>query len=322
MSGFEKFVKFVTKYVTLWVILCAVFAYFVPTPFKPYGGTIPWFLGIIMLSMGLSMTPNDFKLVLTRPKDVIVGIVTLYAFMPLVGLGLGTVFNLDPMLTVGLVLLGCTPTGTSSNVMTFLAKGDKALAVTVSSLSTIVAPVVMPMLLLFYVGKYLPIDAVGLFMSIIKIVIIPIALGLLIHKFFNKQMPVILKVVPMATVAAIVCIISVIVALNVERLQAVAGMAALTLVLYTGIGLAIGYGVARLLRMKAPKRKAMTFIVGVQNTALAVTLGITYFDPMSAIPGAIGVVWTTVFCSFVASLWGNKTEDAAEAAPPAQGTAH
>ena len=221
MSGFEKFVKFVTKYVTLWVILCAVFAYFVPTPFKPYGGTIPWFLGIIMLSMGLSMTPNDFKLVLTRPKDVIVGIVTLYAFMPLVGLGLGTVFNLDPMLTVGLVLLGCTPTGTSSNVMTFLAKGDKALAVTVSSLSTIVAPVVMPMLLLFYVGKYLPIDAVGLFMSIIKIVIIPIALGLLIHKFFDKQMPVILKVVPLATVAAIVCIISVIVALNVERLQAV-----------------------------------------------------------------------------------------------------
>ena len=188
MTGFEKFVKFVTKYVTLWVILCAVFAYFVPTPFKPYGGTIPWFLGIIMLSMGLSMTPNDFKLVLTRPKDVIVGIVTLYAFMPLVGLGLGTIFNLDPMLTVGLVLLGCTPTGTSSNVMTFLAKGDKALAVTVSSLSTIVAPVVMPMLLLFYVGKYLPIDAVGLFMSIIKIVIIPIALGLLIHKFFEKQM--------------------------------------------------------------------------------------------------------------------------------------
>ena len=100
MSGFEKFVKFVTKYVTLWVILCAVFAYFVPAPFKPYGGTIPWFLGIIMLSMGLSMTPNDFKLVLTRPKDVIIGIVTLYAFMPLVGLGLGTIFHLDPMLTV------------------------------------------------------------------------------------------------------------------------------------------------------------------------------------------------------------------------------
>ena len=206
--------------------------------------------------------------------------------------------------------------------MTFLAKGDKALAVTVSSLSTIVAPAVMPVLLLFYVGKYLPIDAVGLFMSIVKIVIIPIALGLLIHKCFTKQMPVILKVVPLATVGAIICIISVIVALNVERLQAVAGMAALTLVLYTAIGLLIGYTVARLLRMKAPKRKAMTFIVGVQNTALAVTLGITYFDPMSAIPGAIGVVWTTVFCSFVASLWGNKTEDTTEAVPPAQGTAH
>lgn len=119
-----------------------------------------------------------------------------------------------------------------------------------------------------------------------------------------------LKIVPLTTVLAIICIIAVIVALNVERLQNVAGIAALTLVLYTGIGLVIGYGVARILRMSVPKRKAMTFVVGVQNTALAVTLGITYFDPLSAIPAAIGVVWTTVFCSFVASMWGNKTEEA------------
>ena len=310
MAGFEKCIKFVTKYVTVWVILTALFAFFFPEPFKPYGGSVSWCLGIIMLSMGLSMTPNDFKLVFTRPKDVIIGIVTLDIAMPLVGLGLGTVFNLDPMLIGGLVLLGCAPTGTTSNVMTFLAKGDKALAVTISSLSTILAPFVMPALLLCYVGKYLPIDAVGLFLSIIKIVIVPIALGLLIHKFCEKQMGTILKIVPLTTVLAIICIIAVIVALNVERLQNVAGIAALTLVLYTGIGLVIGYGVARILRMSVPKRKAMTFVVGVQNTALAVTLGITYFDPLSAIPAAIGVVWTTVFCSFVASMWGNKTEEA------------
>lgn len=293
MAAMEKFVKFLTKYVTLWVILCAVVAFLVPALFKPYGGSISWCLGLIMLSMGLSMTLNDFKLVLTRPKDVICGVIAVNLFMPLVGLALGTILNLDPMLTVGLVLLGCTPTGTSSNVMTFLAKGDKALAVTVSSLSTIVAPVIMPLLLLFYIGKYVPIDAIGLFMSIIKIVIVPISIGLLIHKFCKKQMKTILIFIPMVTVFAIMTIVSVVVALNVERLQAVAGMAALSLVLYTAIGCVIGYCVVRLLRMQVAKRKAMTFIVGVQNTALAVTLGITYFDPMSAIPGAIGVVWTT-----------------------------
>ena len=152
MSAFSKFVKFLTKYVTIWVILCAIIAYFFPTPFKPYGGSISYALGIIMLSMGLSMTPNDFKLIFSRPKDVIIGVVTLYIFMPLVGLGIGKALGLAPMLVVGFVLLGCCPTGTTSNVMTLLAKGDKALSVTISSISTIIAPFIMPALLLFYAG--------------------------------------------------------------------------------------------------------------------------------------------------------------------------
>jgi len=309
MTSFAKFVKFLTKYVTVWVILCAILAYFFPAPFKPYGGSISYCLGIIMLGMGLSMTPNDFKLIFSRPKDVIIGVATLYIFMPLVGLGIGTVLGLSPMLIVGFVLLGCCPTGTTSNVMTLLAKGDKALSVTISSISTIIAPILMPAMLLFYVNQYVSIDTIGLFLSIVKIVIIPIVLGLLIHKIFKKQLPVILQVMPLCTVLAILGIILVVVALNVERLQTVAGMAALALALYTLIGLIIGYGVSKLLRMPPAKGKAMTFVVGVQNTALAVTLGVTYFDPLAAIPAAIGVVWTTVFCSFVASVWGNRTPD-------------
>lgn len=320
MGGFARFVKFLTKYVTVWVILCAIFAYFYPTPFKPFGSSISYALGVIMLSMGLSMTPNDFKLIFSRPKDVIIGVVTLYIFMPLVGLGIGTVLGLSPMLIVGFVLLGCCPTGTSSNIMTFLAKGDKALSVTISSISTIIAPIIMPAILMFYVGQYLSIDTIGLFLSIVKIVIIPIVLGLLIHKLFERQLPVIQQVIPLFTVLAVLVIILVVVALNVERLQTVAGMAALAMVIYTLIGLAIGFGVSKLLRMPQAKGKAMTFVVGVQNTALAVTLAVTYFDPLAAIPGAIGVVWTTVFCSFVASLWGNRTPDA-PVPTPVQSTA-
>lgn len=312
MATVERIIQFIAKYVTLWVILIAVLAYVMPEPFMPYGGCIPVCLGIIMLGMGLSMSPNDFRLVFTRPKDVIVGVLTLYVCMPLVGLGIGKLLGLAPMLVVGLVLLGCSPTGTTSNVMTFLAKGDKALSVTISSLSTLLAPVIMPLLLLLYAGTYLAIDGMALFLSIVKIVLIPIMLGLLIRKLFAKQMPLVLKFVPLATVLAILLVISVVVALNVERLRAVAIMAALAIVLYTGCGLAIGYGVGKILHASPPRRKALTFVVGVQNTALAVALGITYFDPLSALPAAVGVVWATVFCSFVASIWGNRTADTSE----------
>ena len=170
-------------------------------------------------------------------------------------------------------------------------------------------PQIMPVLLLFYVKQYVDIDAVGLFISIIQIIIIPIVLGLIVNKVCKKQMPVIQKIVPLFTVLALLGIILVVVALNVERLQTVALMAAVAMILYTVIGLIVGFSVSRILRMPQAKGKAMTFVIGVQNTALAVTLGITYFDPLAAIPGAIGVVFTTVFCSFIASLWGNRTAE-------------
>lgn len=309
-----RFVKIVTKYTTLWVILGAVLAFVTPDTFKSFGGSIPFLLGIIMLGMGISMTPNDFKLVFTQPRNVIIGVLMVYAFMPLVALGLGTALQLPAALTVGLVLLGCSCTGTTSNIMTFLANGDKALTVTISSISTMAAPVLTPALLMFYVGKYMPIDAAGLFMSIIKVVIVPIALGLLIHKFFNNHMNTINTIIPLASVVSLICIIAIVVSLNVERLSGVAGMAFLVCILYTSAGMAIGYIISRLLRMKSDKRKAYTFVCGVQQTALSVTLAITYFDPMSAIPPAILIVWTTVFGTLIASIWKGRTKSEDHAA--------
>lgn len=220
-------VKFITKYTTLWVILGAAVAFVTPETFKGFGGTIPFLLGIIMLSMGLSMTPG---------------------------------------------------------------------------------------LLMLYVGKYMPIDAVGLFMSIIKVVIVPIVLGLLIHRFFDKYMDTINTVVPVASVVSVVFIIAVVVSLNVERLNGVAEMAFLACVLYTSAGMAIGYIISRLLRLPVDKRKAYTFVCGVQQTALSVTLAITYFDPISAIPPAILSVWTTVFGTLVASVWKSRTKPADDTA--------
>ena len=140
MGDWKKCIAFMAKYVPLWVIISAGIAYMWPHLFRDYKVVISPCLSLIMLGMGLSMTPQDFKLIILRPKDVIIGILTVYICMPLVGIGLGKVLGLSPMLAVGLILLGCSPTGTTSNVMTFLAKGDKALSVTISSISTMLAP--------------------------------------------------------------------------------------------------------------------------------------------------------------------------------------
>lgn len=306
MGDWKKCIAFMAKYVPLWVIISAGIAYMWPHLFRDYKVVISPCLSLIMLGMGLSMTPQDFKLIILRPKDVIIGILTVYICMPLVGIGLGKVLGLSPMLAVGLILLGCSPTGTTSNVMTFLAKGDKALSVTISSISTMLAPLVMPTLLMFYAGTYMNVDGMALFMSIIKIVIVPVVLGLVIRKAAAKYMDTILALVPATTIFAIVTVTLVVVALNVKLLQAVALEVAVALVLYTFCGLALGFAISKLLRMPAEKGKAMTFVVGVQNTALAVALAVQYFDPVAALPGAIGVVWTTICCSFIASVWAGR----------------
>lgn len=299
-------IRFLTRYLTVWIVFAAVIALLFPEPFR-HGGWIPYLIGCIMLSMGLSLTPEDFKLVLTRPRDVILGIVVVYVCMPLVGMGIGTLLGLSPMLIVGLILVGCTPTGSTANVMTMLADGDKALSVTASSLSTLLSPVITPALLMLYVGQYMPIDAVSMFLGIVKIVIVPIVFGLLIRKAMARYMDTILKTVPLLTVAAVVLVIAVVVSLNVERLHAVAGMAAAGCILYTICGLSIGYLFSRIFRMNLERRKAMTFIIGIQNTAIAVSLGITYFDPLAAVPGGVLIVWASVFGSIVASYWARRT---------------
>lgn len=300
-------VQFITKYTTIWVILGAAVAFFMPDLFKGFSGFIPVLLGIIMLGMGVSMTPADFKLVFTRPRDVIVGVLLVYVCMPLVAMALGQLLQLSQALLIGLVLVGCSCTGMVSNVTTYMANGDKALTVTICSISTLVAPVLTPALLMLYVGKFMAIDAVGLFISIIEVIIVPIVLGLLIHKCFRSHMDTINAVIPLASVVSVIFIIAVVVALNVERLTGVASMAFLACILYTSAGMGIGYLAARLLRLPEAKRKSYTFVCGVQQTALAVTLAITYFDPMSAIPAAILIVWVTVFGTLVASVWRNRT---------------
>lgn len=307
MDIVKKVCGFITRYFPVWVIVFAAFAFFVPTPFMGMGGAITYLLGLIMLGMGITMSPNDFKLVFVRPKDVLFGVLLRYFIMPGVAFLIGKVLGLSPMLAAGLILVGCCPSGTASNVMTFISKGDTALSVTISSVNTLLAPVLTPLLFMVLAGTLIPIDASALLIDILKVVIVPIILGIGIRVIASKVVDSISWLIPVISVVAIIAIITIVVALNAEKLSTVAGMAFLAVALHNGIGLGTGYGASRLLGgMSHYKSKAVAFEIGMENSGLAVALAIAHLDPMAAIPGAIFSVWHNFTGSLLAGFWASR----------------
>jgi bile acid:Na+ symporter, BASS family len=308
----DKVVKFITKLFPVWVILFAAIAFFVPEPFKPGRVAIPYLLGLIMLGMGLTMTFDDFKLVLTRPKDVIAGIVLRYIIMPGVAYSVATVMSLPPELAAGLILVGCCPSGTASNVMTFLSKGDTALSVTVSSINTVLAPFITPFLFLWLAGTFIPINAEALLLDILKIVLVPVALGILVRTFASSFVDRFIKVIPLISVVSIIAIIAIVVALSAAKLATVATIAFIAVALHNGLGLGLGYGAARAVKMDHKKSKAIAFEIGMENSGLAVALAVAHLSPLAAIPGAIFSVWHNLTGSILAGYWGAKEDKKAE----------
>ncbi|MEA4839240.1 MAG: bile acid:sodium symporter family protein [Rhodospirillaceae bacterium] len=309
MDAVDKIVKFITKLFPLWVVLFALMAYLMPEPFKGYGFTIPWLLGIVMLGMGLTMSLEDFKLVLQRPKDVLAGVLLRYAIMPGVAFTVAKILNLPPSLAAGLILVGCCPSGTASNVMTFIAKGDTALSVTVSSVNTVLAPFLTPFLFLFLADKSIPINAGALLIDILKIVLAPIAVGVTINMLAGDAIKKVVKLVPLASVLAIIAIITIVVALSAAKLATVATIAFVAVVLHNSLGLGLGYGAARAVGMDHRKGKAISFEIGMENSGLAVALAVAHLDPIAAIPGAIFSVWHNFSGSLLAGFWGGRDPD-------------
>lgn len=306
MAFIEKLARFITQYFPLWVIVFAAAAFFQPAPFKPLGTYIPYLLGLIMLGMGLTMSLNDFKLVLTRPKDVFFGIVLRYLIMPTIAFGVAKLLNLPPALAAGLILVGACPSGTASNVMTFIAKGDTALSVTVSSFNTILAPILTPFIFLYLAGTMIPIQAGALLVDILKIVLLPIFVGITLRMMASSFVNSFSKAIPAFSVVAIIMIITAVVALNANKLVTVAGMAFLAVILHNTIGLFLGYTTSKGVGMSEGKARAISFEIGMENSGLAVALAMAHLDPIAAIPGAIFSVWHNFSGSILAGYWSNR----------------
>ena len=308
-----KFVKFMMKYLTLWIVLGAVAAYIYPEPFKPLSAYVSYCIMAVMLSMGLSTSVDDFKLVFTRPKDVFWGIILRYMIMPFVALALTKILGLPEVLAVGMILVGCCPSGVASNVMTYLAKGDTALSVTVSSVNTVIAPFVTPFIFAFLAGAMIEVNTQAILLDILKIVLIPVALGILIRKYASDFVDKIQPIVPIVSLIAFFVTTSFGFSLSASSFADVAWIAFVAVVLHNLIGLSTGFLAARAVGMPEFKAKAISFEIGMENGGLAMALAIAHLAPLAFIPAAIFNLVHNITGPMVASFFRARAEKAEQA---------
>ncbi len=307
MKLLENISKFAGNTFAIWVIIFAIMAFFVPSGFTWIAPHISLLLGIIMFGMGLTLSVDDFKGIVKAPKSVFIGVLAQYTIMPLLAFALANLFQLPPEVAVGVILVGCCPGGTASNVMTFLAKGNTALSVTVTAVSTILAPIMTPSLTLLFASKWLPVSAGDMFLSIVQIVLIPIVLGVAIRLLFQKQVDKSVKVLPLVSVVGIVLVASAVVAVNKESIATTGLLIFSVVILHNVLGLLLGYLLAKILKLEFQDQKAISIEVGMQNSGLGSALALAHFAPVAAVPSALFSVWHNISGPLLATWWGKRS---------------
>ena len=308
MNAVEKASAFVGKTFSLWVLLMAGFGFFAPQLFVGYKSWITPLLGLVMFGMGLTLSAADFREVFRRPRDVAIGVVGHYLIMPGVAYLVAVALHLPPDIAVGVILVGCCPSGTASNVMTFLAKGDVALGVSIALVSTLIAPLATPSLVSLLAGKWMAINTASLFMDIVQVVIVPIVLGILAKTLFRKQAAASVKALPLLSTVAIVVIIAIIVGLNQQKILSNGLLILGAVVVHNLLGFALGYLFARMFGMSLAKRKAVMLETGMQNSGLGAALAAAHFSPLAAVPSALFSVWHNLSGSALATWFAGREE--------------
>ncbi|MEG1834464.1 MAG: bile acid:sodium symporter family protein, partial [Burkholderiaceae bacterium] len=313
MSFVARLSRFFGNTFALWVLLFAVLAYTAPAQFRWIAPYIVPLLGLIMFGMGLTLSKADFLEVLRRPGDVALGVAGQFIIMPGLAWLLCTALELPPEIAVGVILVGCCPGGTASNVMAFLARGDVALSVAITSVSTLLAPIVTPALVYLLASQWLEISAIAMFWSIVQVVVLPIALGVAAQSLLREKIKVCVDVLPLVSVAAIVAIVAAVVAVSQAKIASTGLLIFAVVVLHNGLGMLIGYWLAKLSGLSLAKRKTFAIEVGMQNSGLGVALATAHFSPLAAVPSAIFSVWHNISGPLVATMFRNFKEDEAPA---------
>ena len=301
----KKISEIIGKFMAIIVLIVAIVALFLPkTCLWIDTDWINYLLMVVMFGMGLTLKLEDFIIVFKRPKDIIIGCIAQFTIMPLLAFGLGKVFGLEAGLMAGVILVGTCPGGTSSNVITYLSKGDVALSVGMTSVNTLLAPLLTPAITYLLLRKTVSVDVLAMFLSIIKVVIIPIVLGFVINKIWGKYTEKISDVLPLISVLAITLIVASVVSHNSERILETGVIVFIVVILHNIFGYLAGYLLGVLLKLPLSKKKALSIEIGMQNSGLATSLAQTAFSNLSmvTVPGAIFSVWHNISGALLANV--------------------
>lgn len=313
--------KWLATYTSLFIIAIAIFAFFLPDVFSWVTGyTQTIILGIIMLTMGLTLTTQDFKILASRPLDIFIGACAQYTIMPLVAWSLTRLFHLDPSLSIGIILVGCCPGGVSSNIMSFLCKGDIAFSVGMTTASTLLAPFVTPLLVLWLAGKSVDVDTYGMFINILIVTIIPVAIGFGLNVWLGakKEFKTVQSLMPGLSVICLACIVGgVIFSVHEPLISNGLQLFLLTFAVvfcHNSTGYLLGYLIGVVFRFSRAKKRTISIEVGMQNAGLATNLSSNFFmatNPLAVVPCAISCVWHSISGTILAGLFvkfGKKEE--------------
>ncbi|WP_311776722.1 bile acid:sodium symporter family protein [Trueperella abortisuis] len=300
------------------IILAAVWAFMFPGAAAHVSPHVSILLGVIMFGMGLTLTLPDFKLVIARPLPVLLGVLAQYVIMPLVAIALVKVLSLPPAIAVGVILVGSAPGGTSSNVISYLAKADVALSVTMTAVSTLLAPIMTPLLVQWLAGTLMDIDGGAMAISIVKTVLVPVLGGLVLRLLVPQIIDKILPVLPWVSTLGICAVVIGVIPGSAEAFATAGAIIFAAVILHNLLGYLLGYAVTKLFGFDSRVARTVSVEVGMQNSGLAATLARGYFTPETALPAVIFSVWHNLSGAFLSMFYRRSAERAAPARPAGQ----
>lgn len=297
---------FFINYMALIVLIIALISLFAPQ--STLWISTSWvnpLLMVVMFGMGMTLKPESFVLVFKRPKDILCGVIAQYTIMPLLAFGLSRLFGLDAALTAGVILVGTCPGGTASNVITYFAKGDIALSVSITSVNTLLAPILTPLVTYFLLQTTVEVNMTSMLIAIVNVILIPIVLGFILNRFFAKITQKLVDLLPVVSVVAICMIIATIISHNSEKIYTCGLLVLSVVILHNLLGFLCGFTLGKMLKMEPAKIKAFSIEIGMQNSGLATSLAGSAFPALAlaTVPGAIFSVWHNISGALLAEIY-------------------
>ena len=308
LASIQAISAYLTKWTPAFVTAVAIFTYFFPDTFTWVKGNAQTsVLGFIMLTMGLTLSKDDFRILISRPIDMLIGVTAQYLLMPLIAWTIAKAFNLPHPVAIGLLLVGCCPGGVSSNIMSFLCKGDVAFSVGMTTMTTLLAPVMTPLLMFYLAGENIDVDALGMFKSILIVTILPVALGFTLNALFNKstKFTEVKKTLPGVAVIGLACIVGGVVSAHGQRIVTSGITIFAAVLLHNGVGYILGYTTGLVAKFSNAKCRTISIEVGMQNAGLATVLSAKHFPamPEAAIASAASCVWHSISGALLAGIF-------------------